>query len=232
MVQPKRSSTAAKTAALPAKSTAIAVVAETTKIREADKRHAETLLLLIERRKARISEDFYEIGKALRELKQKKLYLAAGFRSFEEMLKARDVISLTSAKKLMAVVASVPVEKALALGVEKAYALARYTAATPEPDSPALLLDSGAEVAGKKVTTASLRDLERAAKTARAKNKPKRAPTPDQVAANKAVRDLTSGFRAQKVRAAKVTTKRVGKAHELVIRLPLTSVAALLARLE
>ena len=82
MAKSKRSSSATKTTTSAIKATALAAVAETSKIRDADKRHAETLLSLIERRKARISEDFYEIGKALRELQQKKLYVAAGFASF------------------------------------------------------------------------------------------------------------------------------------------------------
>jgi hypothetical protein len=218
--KPKRSSA-------PAKTTALAVVGETTKIRDADKRHVETLLSLIERRKARISEDFYEIGKALRELKQKKLHFAAGFASFGEMLKARDVMSLTSAKKLIAIVASVPVEKALALGVEKAYALARYTAATPEPDSPALLLDADAEVAGTKVSVATVRDLNLASKKARAKTSPKRAVNPKEAAAAKAARDVSIWLRAHKIRGANVTTKRVEKAYRIFVELPVPAAATL-----
>lgn len=206
----------------------LAVHKEATKIREADKRDAESLLELIARRKARISEDFYEIGKALRDLLKKKLYLALHFKSFKEMLQKRDVMSVTAAKKLIAIVSSVPVEKALALGVEKAYALARYTAATPELDTPALLLDSNAEVGGKKVTEASVRDLTRATQGVHAKTKPRKA-SPEEAAATKAARALTAWLRTHKITGATATAKRSGKTYRLLIDLPLSASATLLA---
>jgi len=208
---------------------AVAVHKEATKIREADKRDAESLLDLIARRKARISEDFYEIGKALRDLLKKKLYLALHFKSFKEMLQERDVMSVTAAKKLIAIVSSVPVEKALTLGVEKAYALARYTAATPELDTPALLLDSNAEVGGKKVTEASVRDLTRATQDVSAKTKPRKA-SPEEAAAAKAARALTAWLRSHKITGATASPKRSGKTYRLILDLlPLSASAALLA---
>lgn len=69
------------------------------KVRDADKRRAEALLAGIARRKVRISEDFYEIGLSLSELLKKKLYFALGHGSFEEMLKAHDVMSWSRAQK-------------------------------------------------------------------------------------------------------------------------------------
>lgn len=202
---------------------------EATKIREADTRDAEALLGLIARRKARISEDFYEIGRALRDLLKKKLHLALGYASFKEMLQKRDVMSVTAAKKLIAIVSSVPVEKALSLGVEKAYALSRYTAATPEPDSPALLLDSGAEVGGKKVTEATVRDLTRAVQSVNAKTKPARKASPEEAAATKAARALTAWLRSHKITGATASAKRSGKTYRLILDLPLSASAALLA---
>lgn len=218
-----------KPSSKPAKKPAVVLAATATKIRESDKRRADELLASIARRKERISEDFYEIGKALRELLRKKLFVALGHKSFAEMLAARDVMSAMTAKKLIAVVEKVPLEQALQLGPEKAYALARYTEATPEPDTPAGLLESGVEIGGKKVADASLRDLTRAGKEARAKTKPKRAASPEQAAATKAVRDVSAWLRGQKVRGASVTAKRGAKGHEVVIVLPVASAAALTA---
>jgi hypothetical protein len=217
-------------AAKPAKKEAAPVLAATaTKIREGDRRRAEELLASIARRKERISEDFYEIGKSLRELLRKKLYVALGHESFAEMLAARNVMGAMTAKRLIEVVEKVPLEQALQLGPEKAYALARYTEATPELDTPAGLLESGAEIGGKKVADASLRDLTRAGKEARARTKPKRAASPEQTAAVKAARDVSAWLRGHKVRGASVTAKRGAKGHEVVIVLPVASAAVLAA---
>lgn len=213
----------------PAKGPASALANKAIKIREADKRRAEEMLAAIARRKERIAEDFYEIGKALRELSRKKLYLALGHASFEEMLAARDVMSLTSAKKLIAVVEKVPLEQALALGPEKAYALARYTDATPELDTPAGLLEGEATIGGKKVADASVRDLREATKKARAKSGKKHAASPEEQAASKAAREVSAWLRSQKVRGATVTAKRAAKGYLLTIELPVASSSALLA---
>lgn len=210
-----------------------AIVGEATKIRAADKARVESLLALIARRKARISEDFYEIGKALREIQQKKLYQAIGFTSFADMLKGRDVLGLSTAKKLIAVVESLPVDKALSLGVEKAYALARYTAATPEPDSPSLLLDSNNVIGGKKVREVSVRELTAARKKVLGSAKPKRqAPKrpadPEEALANKTARSLSGRLRSLKIRGAVVTPKHGDKSDTILIELPITSATALL----
>lgn len=205
------------------------LAAKASKIRESDRRRAEGLLDLIARRKDRIAEDFYEIGKALRELQQKKLYLALGHASFSEMLDERKTMSLSSAKKLIEVVSKVPLEQAIALGPEKAYALARYAAATPQLDTPASLLEIGAEIDGKKVAEASLRDLAQAAKKARAKTKPVRAANPEEAAAAQAGREVSAWLRAHRVRGARVDAKRGAKGYRITIDLPVTSSAALVS---
>ena len=46
-------------------------------------RRAEDLLLLIDRRKEQILDDFYDIGMALREILEKKLFEALGYASFD-----------------------------------------------------------------------------------------------------------------------------------------------------
>ncbi len=133
------------------------------------------------------------------------------------MLTARQVVSVTQARKLIQVVESLPMEKALALGPEKAYALTRYAAATPEIDTPASLLDQGAKVGGKRADQASLRDIERATRETRAKTAPKRSKSPDEKAAAKAARDVLAWLRKLKVKGANVTERKEKGAFRVVI---------------
>jgi hypothetical protein len=158
--------------------------------RAKESRRASELLALIARRKARIVEDFYDIGEALRELFHKELYRALGHRSFEAMLKAHDVMSATQARKLITLVERIPRAEALALGQEKAYALVSYTTATPEPDVPAELARADAKIGGKKLSKVSVRGLEAAAKQARGRAralKPKSPADKQRAAAEKAL---------------------------------------------
>jgi hypothetical protein len=105
------------------------------------------LLALIRRRMMEVVEGFYDIGEALREIVDHKLYGALDHASLGALLKAEGLVSLRQAAKLIAVVRKVPREQALLLGQERAYALVAYTGATPEPDSPAQLLAEGAHAA-------------------------------------------------------------------------------------
>ncbi len=148
-----------------------ALGAESKKQLAANKRRAMALLALIERRKTRITEDFYDIGEALRELLANKLYASIGFDSFEAMLDARKLMSATQAFKLVRLVESIPRDEALRLGQEKAYALVTYTAATPEDDVPASLVRANAKIAGKPISQVSKRELEAATKAVRAATK-------------------------------------------------------------
>ncbi len=120
-------------------------------------------------RKARIAEDFFEIGEALREILKKKLYVALGYESFAELLTKRQVMSPRTADKLIEIAEAVPRTRAMELGQEKAYALARLAAATPALDSAESLLSEGVKVGGRKKAVAKLstRDLVKAAQAAR-----------------------------------------------------------------
>lgn len=109
-------------------------------------RHARALLATIERRLARIVEDFYEVGTALRELQRGRGYQALGYGSFRAMIDDTGLMSTTQAFKLMAVADAMSRDHALALGPERAYAVARLVAATDEPDSVPLLFERGVPV--------------------------------------------------------------------------------------
>lgn len=197
------------------------------KITAADEARAEALLALIERRKARIAEDFYDLGEALRELQQKKLYLALGHRSFADMLNARGIMSLSQAKKLIEVAASMPRDKALAVGAEKAYALARYAAATPEPDTPAWLVETNAKIGAKHVRDISLREIEDATKKVRSARGEKKA-SPEERAAHASAKEVRAWLRRRGVKDATVTAKRTKGSFWLTIALRADAASVLL----
>ncbi|WP_437736849.1 hypothetical protein [Sorangium sp. So ce1335] len=194
----------------------------------AAEKRAHALLELIDRRKARIAEDFYEIGEALRELQRKKLYLALGHASFGDMLKARAIMGLTQAKKLIGIVAALPRDKALTLGPEKAYALTRYTAATPEVDTPAWLIDQGATVAGKSLDEISVRELTAEIGKARANAAGPKRQDPEEKRALAAARATQAALRKRGARGATVEARRAKGGYWLRVEVPVEAAAALL----
>ncbi|MBX7192208.1 MAG: hypothetical protein K1X94_09130 [Sandaracinaceae bacterium] len=129
-----------------------------------------TLVALIQRRKTRIVEDFYDIGEALRTIRDEALHEARGLR-FEAFVKEVLELPASTAFKLIAIVEQVPRERAIELGQEKSYALVTYAAATAEADSPVSLVTSDATIAGKPVSRASAAEIRAAASATREKQK-------------------------------------------------------------
>lgn len=190
-------------------------------------RRAEELLSLIARRKKRISEDFFEIGVALQELKKKKLHVALGYASFAAMLAGRGVMSARAADKLIDVVGAVNRDQALELGQEKAYVLARLVALTPALDTVADVLAEGATVRGKKVSVKELTTREIADVAAKAR--PKRA-SPAEAEAKAIAGALQAAARAGGATHATVRVEpRKGKAWA-TLAAPVAELQALLAR--
>jgi hypothetical protein len=139
---------------------------------------AKELLDLIARKKAQIVEGFYEIGLALREIKQKKLYASLGYASFAAMLAGHNVMGHSQAGKLVEIVSAMTRSQALVLGIEKAYAAARLADATPEADTVGTLLESGVKTGAndrgrKNLTRMTLREIDAEARAARKKARPK-----------------------------------------------------------
>ncbi len=186
------------------------VAAEAERVSTADKRRAEELLSVIGRRKQQISEAFYEIGLALRELQKRKLHVALGFSSFAAMLQARDVMSAAQAFKLIKLVASVPREQALAMGQEKAFALVRYAEATPEVDTPQILLETGTLPGGKRLADASVRELDAALKGMSSARKKKGKASPEELTAHGEAASLQAALRKLGAKDAVVTAARTG----------------------
>jgi hypothetical protein len=193
--------------------------------RSRDRARAEALLALIARRKQRIVEDFYEIGEALRELLRKELFRAVGYRSFEQMLRDRGVMSKEQARKLIAVVEHVPREQALTLGSEKAYALVAYTAATPEPDVPAELVARDERVGSKRVSKASLREIEAATREVRARERAKKPKTSAQKQRSRLARTALAELRRRLAKGKLVASSIAVRGSIVVVEFNLERLA-------
>jgi len=143
------------------------------KLAKSSRARANHLLVYIERHKREIARAFYELGSALRELHEKKLWAVLGYASFDAMLAEREVMSGFQARKLIEVVKSFDLSVAERLGAEKAYALARYVDRTKESDDPAEYVLEGFPLGGhrKPIDDVTVRDITQATQVAVRKQK-------------------------------------------------------------
>jgi hypothetical protein len=180
---------------------------------------ANELLDLIQRRVGRIQEDFFDIGTALRELKDKKLFVSLGFRTFDAMLKKRSPVGRSQAYKLMAIVGKVTRNQAIELGEEKAYAIARLVATTAEPDTVASVLEKGVVIGKKrqKPATMSRREIDAAKRTLVEQTK---KPDPEARAAERAAREARALLHGRGAKEARVEAKKVKGQWWAVVHLP------------
>ena len=216
-----------KKASMKSRSTALVGVSTQAKLASArHEAHANELLALISRRIQRIEEDFFDVGTALRELKEKKLFVALGFRTFDELLAKRVPIGRTQSYKLIAIATKVTREDALTLGEEKAYSIARLVAVTPEADTVASVLSTGVRVGTSKRSARemSTREIDAAKRsiTARAKK-----PDEGERDAKRSVRAAQAGLRARRIKAGIVVEKQRGR-WWAVVRVPVEDLPSLL----
>jgi hypothetical protein len=139
---------------------------------------ARKLIADIRQQLGRVARTFWELGRALKTMRDKKLHGALGYASFEAMVDGEKLGSDTLAYKLITVVENVPKREAVRLGYEKAAALVSYVKATPEEDSAAELARSDALIGGKRLSKSSVREVEahkQAVKAKAAASKPKTA---------------------------------------------------------
>jgi hypothetical protein len=188
----------------PAKRTTASAV-RTLAAKAAQKSHAgatraESLIALILRRKQRITEDFFEIGEALREISRKKLFVPIGYESFDELLAKRGLMGPTQARKLIAIVDAYTRDQALALGLEKAFAVITYAAATPAREVPQLVLATG--IGGKSVDALTAREITQRAEKIRAKKGPPENVTPAEREARAAASAWQAALRKGGLRSA------------------------------
>jgi len=127
-----------------------------------NKKRAERLIVEISKRQARVSEDFYRIGVALKELSRPALYEAAGHKNFRDLLRARRLMSPATAYKLIAVVDHYPKAQARRIGFAKAYALTRFVAATPAEDRASALVTENPIIGRTPLDAISVRRLDEA----------------------------------------------------------------------
>lgn len=153
------------------------------------------LLAMIRRKMTEVTEGFYDLGEALGEILEHKLYGAAGHASFGALLAAEGLMSARQASKLITVARKLPREQALTLGQERAYAIVVYAEAGAEDQSPAALVADGATIDGKPITALSVREIKEAARVERARSRDRRAIAADR-ARFKAEREIAAAVKA------------------------------------
>jgi hypothetical protein len=163
-----------------------------------------SLLAAIREHEREIAARFYDLGLALKRIVDRKLYGVRNHASLEALLRAEGLLSERQATKLIQVVTRVKREHALSLGLEKTYALLGYTAATPEADSVAGLLEDGGAVAGVAAAKASLRQIGAATRDAKAASGKARPATPQQKLDAKLARAVAAALREVGLRGAAV----------------------------
>lgn len=205
------------------------VVTTGKKISAAARERAESLLAEIKRRVQRISEDFYDIGIALRELLKKKLHLALGYTSFGAMLKAHELLGETQARKLIKLVESVPRSQAMDYGPEKTAAVIDYAKATPELDTAKLLMEGGKLPSGKAVADASVREVKAASHAVRKATGAAKPKSEAESAADREARATQAWVRSLGARKAIAKAVKRGGELWLQIELPLSQAARLRA---
>ena len=186
---------------------------------------AAELLALIARRMQRIEEDFFDIGAALKELKEKKLFAALGDPTFDAMLAKRVPIGRSQAYKLMAIAEKVTRDQAIELGEEKAYAIARLVATTPEADTVATVLAKGVRVGKKRRSALSMsgREIEAVKRTVASASK---KPDPAERDAKREARAAQAGLRRRHIGAKIEVAKEKGR-WWAIVRVPVTDLASL-----
>jgi hypothetical protein len=124
---------------------------------------AEAIVLEAKRALEHASEAFFELGEAFAKLRDKRLYSALGFDSFEQLVTEELATSRTHAYNLIAVTEQLQREHAIRLGPAKATALVRLAAVTPRFDTAESLLRARVVRPGRRerveVGRLSLREL-------------------------------------------------------------------------
>jgi hypothetical protein len=92
--------------------------------RSADERRASVLVDFLLRGKKALDRSFYDMGLALRELAEGRLYKTLGFPSLGAMLLATEIATRREAAQLIAIVDHLPRRKATAIGFAEASAVA------------------------------------------------------------------------------------------------------------
>lgn len=179
---------------------------------KAARANGEALIERVQRLKAGVAQGFYEMGRCLAELFEKKLHAALGYVSFEALLDERGIMSSMQAYKLIEVAKHFSKLDAARLGPEKAYALVRHVVRTKQEDDPAEYLLEGFPIGGRRkpIDEVTARDIREATRTAVSRHKGEHGQS------ERARRDAESVQR--KVRAAIVKRTKGDAEVRLVFR--------------
>jgi hypothetical protein len=102
------------------------------------KRRAKALVAYLQSERERMAESFYDIGIALRELEQDRLYASLGYRTLAGLVAANRIGTGAEAACLMAIVDHLSRKRAYAIGLEAAIALAKERGARGMSKPPPL----------------------------------------------------------------------------------------------
>lgn len=184
----------------------------------ATRRLGEELIADVAMRRERIAKDFYEIGASLQQLSRKRVYRALGFDNFDALLKERGILGRMQATKLIAVTQAYPRDLALDLGIETAYALLRYTAATPAADVAHRLAAGNTKIGGKRISELTATDIRKETKRLTAAPRPTDAETRN---ARGIARRLQQTLRRKGAPSAVIRAERQGAKWKLLVEVDL-----------
>jgi|GEM_PF-1750678 len=211
------------------------LVAESQAAAPALRREAEALVQRVLDCRRRAGADFFEMGRALLELRRRKLYLALGHPTFAAMLEERRLVSVSLATRLMAIVRAIPREAAVQLGPERAFEwlLTLRTQAGPEADDEAIRELAGGEpvLAGRPVAELTKRQIAELRRRILARRLAGRA-DPDAAEAHRLARSLAQRLRRLGADDAEVSARYGRPRWRIRLDLGLPAAAALLRALD
>lgn len=232
MSTPKKKPTAAKARSLADNATA-AHDARVARL----KLSGERAITRVRDLRARIEDDFLEIGQELARLDQPGVVEALGYESFEALCDEALEMSLAKAKQLIAITTRLTVELARSLKQDRAAALLALVDATPEDDTPeellkaTLKLPDGTKLDVDKASTQELRDAAtaiRRAQTAKAGKRGRgRTVSPEEQATATAIKKAVGKVKALATTEVTLKGGAKGRGARLVVAVDL----ALFARL-
>lgn len=142
----------------------------------------------IRRLKGAIGQSFYDMGRVLAGVRDKKLYLARGHRTFEDYLDVEAVVKRSAAYAFIRIATTFERRFAISKGSTWLEASLRYIEATPEDEKPsdvprlAIPIESqDGKSRRKPIAAASVREIRQAAHTAR-RTREARAPGAEEAA--------------------------------------------------
>jgi hypothetical protein len=187
--------------------------------------------------RARIEDDFLEIGQELARLDQPGMAEALGFESFAALCDEALEMSLPKAKQLIAITTRLTVELARSLTQDRAAALLALVDATPEDDDPegvlraTLTLPDGAKLDVDKASTQAIWDGARAIRRARAAKSGRRGPgrtvSPDEQATAAAIAKAIKRVKALATTEVTLKAGAKGRGARLVVAVDVSLFARL-----